>query len=53
MVYGIGGELVAEYNATSGIPEPATPNKEYGYRNGQMLVVWDDTETDANLKLNG
>ncbi len=51
MVYGIGGELVAEYNATSSIPLQTSPNKEYGYRNGQMLVVWDDTETTANLKL--
>ncbi len=51
MVYGIGGELVAEYNATSGIPLQTSPNKEYGYRSGQMLVVWDDTETNANMKL--
>ncbi len=51
MVYGIGGELVAEYNATSSIPLQTSPNKEYGYRNGQMLVIWDDTETNANLKL--
>ena len=35
-VYGIDGELVAEYQATS----PATsPEKEYGYRNGQLLVT--------------
>jgi RHS repeat-associated protein len=51
MVYGIGGELVAEYNATSSIPLQTSPNKEYGYRSGQLLVVWDDTETTANQKL--
>jgi len=35
-VYGIGGELVAEYPASS----PASaPSKEYGYRNGQLLVT--------------
>ena len=39
MVYGIGGELVAEYNASTGIPAPTSPSKEYGYRNGQMLVI--------------
>ncbi len=39
MVYGIGGELVAEYNATSGIPAVTNPSKEYGYRGGQMLIV--------------
>lgn len=35
-VYGIGGELIAEYAANS---SPATPQKEYGYRNGQLLVT--------------
>ena len=39
MVYGIGGELVAEYNATSGIPAQTNPSKEFGYRGGQMLIV--------------
>jgi RHS repeat-associated protein len=35
-VYGIGGELVAEYAPNA----PATtPDKEYGYRNGQLLVT--------------
>ncbi len=36
MVYGIGGELVAEYavNGSAG-----SPQKEYGYRGGQMLIV--------------
>jgi RHS repeat-associated protein len=35
-VYGLGGELVAEYVPSA----PATiPDKEYGYRNGQLLVT--------------
>jgi RHS repeat-associated protein len=41
-IYGIGGELMAEYQLVSGTP---TLKKEYGYRNGQMLVVWDGSET--------
>jgi RHS repeat-associated protein len=40
-VYGIGGGLLAEYTSTS----PTTVQKEYGYRNGQLLVVWDNAET--------
>ena len=39
MVYGIGGELVAEYNASTGIPAQTSPGKEYGYRGGQMVVI--------------
>lgn len=35
-VYGLGGELIAEY-AQNG--SPATPQKEYGYRNGQSLIT--------------
>jgi RHS repeat-associated protein len=47
-VYGIGGELLAEYQLVSGTP---TLKKEYGYRGGQMLVVWDGSETgDRQLK---
>jgi RHS repeat-associated protein len=35
-VYGFDGELLAEYQSSS----PATaPEKEYGYRNGQLLVT--------------
>ena len=35
-VYGVGGELLAEYAAIA----PATsPQKEYGYRDGQLLVT--------------
>jgi RHS repeat-associated protein len=41
-VYGIGGELVAEYQLVSGAP---MLRKEYGYRHGQLLVVWDGSET--------
>ena len=35
-VYGLGGELIAEYTANA---SPSTPQKEYGYRNGQLLVT--------------
>ena len=34
-MYGLGGELVAEYLWTA----PTTVQKEYGYRSGQMLIV--------------
>ncbi len=34
-IYGMGGELVAEYPA-NGVT--STPQMEYGYRNGQMLI---------------
>lgn len=50
MVYGIGGELVAEYNATSGYPTAGTPTKEFGYRNGKLLVMGDTSETVANMQ---
>src|SRR5262249_27342976 len=39
-VYGINGELIAEYQA--GLPAGEL-KKEYGYRGGQMLVVYDAT----------
>jgi RHS repeat-associated protein len=35
-VYGIGGELIAEYATNA---SPWSPQKEYGYRNGQLLVT--------------
>src|SRR5260370_9154585 len=35
-VYGLGGELLAEY-AHNGAA--STPQEEYGYRNGQLLIV--------------
>ena len=37
-VYGIGGELVAEYAAGA---NPTSPGKEYAYRLGELLVVGD------------
>ena len=48
-VYGIDGELLAEYNATSGSP---VLQKEYGYRNGQLLVVAEPAigQTPAQVK---
>jgi RHS repeat-associated protein len=41
-VYGFGGELIAEY-ASSGAA--ALPRKEYGYRNGQLLITADAAST--------
>jgi RHS repeat-associated protein len=35
-VYGMEGELLAEYAANAA---PSSPQKEYGYRNGQLLVT--------------
>ena len=35
-IYGIDGELLAEYQANS---SPSAPEKEYGYRNGELLVT--------------
>ena len=35
-VYGIYGELIAEYGRSG---DPLSPQKEYGYRNGQLLVT--------------
>jgi RHS repeat-associated protein len=39
-VYGLDGELVAEYDKNA---NPASPQKEYGYRSGQLLVTADST----------
>lgn len=36
MLYGMGGELLAEYATDD---SPGTPLREYGYRNGQLLIV--------------
>jgi hypothetical protein len=44
-VYGIGGELLAEYAANA---SPATPQKEYGYRNGQLLITAEPGSSSAN-----
>jgi RHS repeat-associated protein len=35
-IYGLGGELLAEYAASAA---PASPQKEYGYRNGELLIT--------------
>jgi RHS repeat-associated protein len=35
-VFGLGGELIAEYAANG---SASSPQKEYGYRNGQLLVT--------------
>jgi YD repeat-containing protein len=51
-VYGFEEEMVAEYayNQVSA-PLPGSPQKEYGYRGGKMLVVWDGTQAgDEALK---
>jgi RHS repeat-associated protein len=42
-VYGLGGELLAEYAANG---SPSSPQKEYAYRNGQLLVT---AEPSANI----
>jgi RHS repeat-associated protein len=44
-IYGIEGELVAEYEANGAV---GTPQKEYGYRDGQLLI----TATSSDLKGN-
>jgi RHS repeat-associated protein len=41
-VFGLDGELVAEYQLISGTP---TLKKEYGYRNSQLLVIAETTGT--------
>jgi RHS repeat-associated protein len=43
-VYGVGGELLAEY-AQNGAA--ANPLKEYGYRDGQLLIATDTGTTSA------
>jgi RHS repeat-associated protein len=45
-VYGIGGELLAEYRSGS---TPMTPTKEYGYRGGELLVTMSSGD-DQRLK---
>ena len=50
-VYGFGGEMVAEYVYNQVTPPSVSaPQKEYGYRNEKMLVVWDGTQS-GNLVL--
>jgi RHS repeat-associated protein len=41
-VYGFGGELLAEYPANGAA---TSPSKEYGYRNGQLLVTAEQPQT--------
>jgi RHS repeat-associated protein len=41
-IYGCGGELLAEYALGAA---PSAAQKEYGYRDGEILVVWDGSET--------
>lgn len=43
-IYGIDGELIAEYPANGA---GSTPQKEYGYRDGQLLIT---AEPAANIK---
>jgi RHS repeat-associated protein len=50
-VYGLGGELLAEYPVNG---PAASPQKEYGYRNGQLLITADaPTSTNYALATNG
>lgn len=39
-VYGLGGELLAEYDANA---QPANARLEYGYRSGELLVIATNT----------
>ncbi|HEX8131396.1 MAG TPA: hypothetical protein VF527_20015, partial [Pyrinomonadaceae bacterium] len=41
-VYGLDGELIAEYESGAA---PVVPQKEYGYRNGELLVTSEGTTT--------
>jgi len=51
-IYGIGGELLAEYAAAN--PGVSNPQKEYGYRNGQLLVTAESpASTNVALAANG
>jgi RHS repeat-associated protein len=43
-VYGLDGELLAEYAASAA---PSSPQKEYGYRNGELLVTAEGVGTFA------
>jgi len=54
-VYGLGGELLAEYAANTAA---SSPQKEYGYRNGRLLITADvpsgaGTRTNFALASNG
>jgi len=41
-VYGLGGELLAEYAANA---DALSPQKEFGYRNGELLITADVPQT--------
>jgi RHS repeat-associated protein len=45
-VYGLGGELLAEYAANGAA---GTPQKEYGYRNGQLLITASPGSTGGSI----
>ena len=45
-VYGFEGELLAEYAANAAA---ASPQKEYGYRNGQLLITAAQSTTTENV----
>jgi RHS repeat-associated protein len=55
-IYGMDGELLAEYAATAAA---ATPQKEYGYRNGELLIttaldtVWSEDTVPAGAAIAG
>ena len=55
-IYGMDGELLAEYPANGAA---GTPQKEYGYRNGQLLVttaqdtIWSDDAVPAGAAIAG
>ncbi|HKV34161.1 MAG TPA: LamG-like jellyroll fold domain-containing protein [Pyrinomonadaceae bacterium] len=49
-VYGFGGELLAEYPASGAA---TSPQKEYGYRNGELLITASLPGNDHSLNLNG
>jgi RHS repeat-associated protein len=45
MVYGIDGELIAEYAAPNGVnPKPSDAVREYAYRLGEMLIQADASD---------
>ncbi|SRR6266446_6816007 len=48
-VYGVGGELLAEYAANAA---PSSPQKEYGYRNGQVLITADAASNNSGVRTN-
>jgi RHS repeat-associated protein len=49
-VYGIDGEMVAEYAAGAAV---TTPQKEYGYRNGELLITGEaPSSTGINVAQN-